>query len=141
MKQQKFKKSPAKGKIERYLKDAHWRTEASIIAFRILSILEQRGMTQRDLAAKMGKSPQWINKIVKGQQNLTIGTLKELEAALDIPLFQIPVLREDVVSLNLSMDFTAAKGRVKQIGKTKVIRLNVNPQNHIREDHKFQAQV
>lgn len=141
MNQLKFKKSPAKGKMEKYLKDAHWRTEASIIAFRILGILEQKGMTQRDLAAKMGKSPQWINKIVKGQQNLTIGTLKELETALAIPLFQIPVFRENVMTMSLANDFTPKTGKIKQIGKTKIIKLEVNPQDEIDHIQKFKTQA
>lgn len=87
--------------MRKMLKEKHWRTEISIIAFRILYTLEERGMTQKDLAEKMGKSPQWINKIVKGQQNLTIGTMKELEGALGISLFQIPEYKEEVMTESL----------------------------------------
>lgn len=95
-----MKKSPALAKMRIMLKEAHWRRESSIIAFRILYVLDERGMTQKELAEKMGKSPQWINKIVKGQQNMTIGTLKELEGALGIPLFQIPEYKDTMKEEN-----------------------------------------
>lgn len=89
-----MKKSPALEQMRKMLKEAHWRKETSIIAFRILHTLEEKEMTHKDLAETMDKSPQWINKIVKGQHNLTIGTMKELEGALGISLFQIPVHKQ-----------------------------------------------
>jgi len=47
--------------------------------------LEARGMTQRRLAASMGRPPQVINEIVRGKKAITAQTAVQLEAAMDIP--------------------------------------------------------
>lgn len=141
MNQRKFRKSPALEKMKKYLKEAHWRSETSIIAFRILYTLEERGMTQRDLAEKMGKSPQWINKIVKGQQNLTIGTMKELEGALGISLFQIPKYKEDVMTVPFDIGFQPFYGNKKQVGESKIIALHDRPHRDTKQNQKIYAQA
>ena len=93
-----YRKSPVLKKIKQRLQKKHWREEASKIATRVLFTLTKKGMTQKDLAKKLDKSPQWINKICQGKQNLTIGTIKELESALGITLFEIPDLKEDSIT-------------------------------------------
>lgn len=50
----------------------------------VLEALKAQMLTQRDLAEKMNVSPQQINKIVKGQENLTLETITNLELALGI---------------------------------------------------------
>lgn len=99
MSEMKVRKSPALEKMKNHLRDKHWKKESMIIAMRILYTLDEKGLTQKNLAEKLGKSPQWVNKICKGQQNLTIGTIKELEEALDISLFEIPPLKEEKLTL------------------------------------------
>jgi len=47
--------------------------------------LEIRGITQRALAATMGRPAQVINEIVRGKKAITAETAVQLEAALDIP--------------------------------------------------------
>ena len=44
--------------------------------------LEARGMTQSDLAWRMGRSPQFVSGIVDGQQPITAEVASELEAVL-----------------------------------------------------------
>lgn len=46
-------------------------------------ILERKGMTQADLAAKMGKSPAEVSRMINGLQNVTFKTIAKLSAALD----------------------------------------------------------
>jgi len=53
---------------------------------RINEILQEKGYTQKDLAAKMNKKPSEINKWLKGNHNLTLKTLAKLEAELGEPL-------------------------------------------------------
>ena len=56
------------------------------IALRILRVLREKQMTQKDLAERMGVSPQYINKIVKGTENLSLETIASLNDALSINL-------------------------------------------------------
>ena len=62
---------------------------SSKVAVNVLEALRERKMTQKDLAEKMNVSAQQINKIVRGQQNLTFGTIGKLEDALGINLIEI----------------------------------------------------
>jgi transcriptional regulator with XRE-family HTH domain len=80
-----------------WLKDAQWRSEnrawlkhSQAIAIRILRTLRAKNVSQKELAEKIGVSPQQINKIVKGRENLTLETVSKLEAALDIVLLMLP---------------------------------------------------
>ena len=63
-----------------------WQKRSAVIALRILRELRHKGLTQRDLAERMGVSAQQVNKIVKGQENMTLDTLDRLEKALSIHL-------------------------------------------------------
>ncbi len=47
--------------------------------------LEVRGMSQRTLAAVIGRPPQAINEIVRGKKSITAETAVQLETALSIP--------------------------------------------------------
>jgi ribosome-binding protein aMBF1 (putative translation factor) len=72
-----------------------WMDRSSQIAVRILrAIREQKpanGMTQAKLAEEMGVSAQYINKVVKGKENLTLETIAKIEQVLGIILIEIPV--------------------------------------------------
>ena len=63
-----------------------WLSVSQDIAFDILEKLDDLGWSQKDLAGKMGVSPQYINKLVKGSENLTLETLVKLQTILDIPI-------------------------------------------------------
>jgi len=58
--------------------------ESGRIAIQILLRLDELGWTQKDLATKMQVSPQHINKIVKGQENLTLETIVNLQHILQM---------------------------------------------------------
>ncbi|MCS6796789.1 MAG: helix-turn-helix domain-containing protein, partial [Raineya sp.] len=57
------------------MQNADWIRLSQKIALRILHTLDQKGWTQKDLADKMNVSPQQINKICKGNENLTLETI------------------------------------------------------------------
>ena len=50
----------------------------------MLDKMEQTGMTQRQLAEKMGCSQQYVSKILKGKENLSLETLFKIENTLGI---------------------------------------------------------
>lgn len=60
--------------------------ESTRIAWKVIDRLEVLGWTQKMLAEKMNVSPQHVNKIVKGQENLTISTQVKLQEILNIPI-------------------------------------------------------
>lgn len=60
--------------------------ESQRIALKVLLKLDELGWTQKDLATKMAVSPQQVNKIVSGKENLTIETQIQLQNILDIPV-------------------------------------------------------
>ncbi len=74
-----------------WLKDAQWRSEnrawlkhSQAIALRILRTLRAKNMSQKELAEKIGVSPQQVNKIVKGQGKSHARNYSKLETALGI---------------------------------------------------------
>jgi transcriptional regulator with XRE-family HTH domain len=60
----------------------------------IYELLEEKGWTQKDLAAKLDKSPSEISKWLSGEHNLTLRTLTRLEVELGEDLIQIPKTRK-----------------------------------------------
>ncbi|MGX5854691.1 helix-turn-helix domain-containing protein [Dyadobacter jiangsuensis] len=50
-------------------------------------------MRQRDLAGMMGCSPQYIGKILKGSENLTLQTICNMQKVLQIKLIETPYSR------------------------------------------------
>ncbi|MBO9572435.1 MAG: helix-turn-helix transcriptional regulator [Chitinophagaceae bacterium] len=67
-------------------KNRGWLSKSAHIALTVLGELRRRGMTQKELAERMGMSAQQVNKIVKGQENLTLEILDKLERVLNIQL-------------------------------------------------------
>ncbi|MEO6302143.1 MAG: helix-turn-helix transcriptional regulator [Bacteroidia bacterium] len=66
-----------------------WLEHSQTIAIKILSELKKLNMTQKALAEKLNIEPQQINKIVKGQENLTLKTICQIENALGITLISV----------------------------------------------------
>lgn len=60
--------------------------ESQNIALKVLDKLEEPGWSQKRLAEELNVSPQRVNKIVKGKENLTLETQVELQKVLDIPI-------------------------------------------------------
>ena len=61
-----------------------WLRESKSIALRVLLALKEKNMTQKDLAGLMSVSPQYVSKLVKGKENLTIDTITKLQKFLGI---------------------------------------------------------
>lgn len=59
------------------------------IVDRIHEILEEKGLKQKDLALRLGKSEAEISKWMRGTHNFTIDTLVSIEDALDAPILKV----------------------------------------------------
>lgn len=60
-----------------------------MIGARIAEIRGKKGMTQEQLAAKMGIGPKYLSSIERGKENPTLNTLINLSRALGVDLGQI----------------------------------------------------
>ncbi len=74
--------------LEERVNNQDWRHESKIIAFKVLKAIKEQEIKQRDLAFKMGVSPQQISKIVKGKENLTLATIVKLQNILKINILE-----------------------------------------------------
>lgn len=73
------------------LKNRKWLNYSSNIARRVLTALDgEEGLSQKTLAEKIGVSPQYINKVVKGHENLSLETIAKLSDALGVELITFP---------------------------------------------------
>jgi len=74
----------AKAKYRR--DNREWLKKSAAIAVRVLDALKAQNLSQKELAERLNISPQQISKIVKGQENLTLETISNLEIALGIQI-------------------------------------------------------
>ena len=63
-----------------------WMSYSQMIAAIMRIRMEQFGMTQKALAVKMNCSQQYISKVLKGRENLSLETLCKIENALDVKI-------------------------------------------------------
>ncbi len=86
------KKQPTKESVIPFdLKSRKWLRYSSNISRRILSALEDdANLNQIILAKQIGVSPQYISKVLKGQQNLSLETISKLSEALKVELIIFP---------------------------------------------------
>lgn len=80
------KPSPWLKRAEERIRNEKWLKHSMKIAVEIVCALDEENMTQKQLAEKLGVSPQQVNKYVKGTENLTLKTISEIETALDITI-------------------------------------------------------
>ena len=73
--------------------EAEWRREnwswlqySQKIAVKILLRMKQTGLTQQALAERMNCTQQYVSKILKGNENLSLDTLSKLEEVLGMNL-------------------------------------------------------
>ena len=99
------------------IENKKWLSYSSNIALRILAALEEsEQMTQKTLAEMVGVSPQYINKVLKGQENLSLQTIAKLSEALNIELITFPKFLFDQ-PINKVFKTISSKSRLKKIEK------------------------
>ena len=60
------------------------------IATRIDEVLKRKGMTQRELAWRLGKRESEISKWLTGRHNFTTNTIARISLALGAPIINVP---------------------------------------------------
>jgi len=125
---ERIKKAASK-ETSKWMDDAKWRKanrnwlkKSSQIAVKVLREIRAQkainGMTQKKLAEEMGVSPQYINKVLKGKENLTLETISKLEAILGITLISVPIGKSSMEYKNeQSMTTNLSSLRAKPIAQ------------------------
>jgi transcriptional regulator with XRE-family HTH domain len=118
----------ASGKVSTWKEEAterrnnnDWTKRSFKIAVRILREIRAQktlnGMTQRKLAEEMGVSPQYINKVIKGKENLTLETISKIETVLGIKLIEIPSFE---TSQAIPVNFSESKFALSRTGSISI---------------------
>ena len=97
-------------KAEFRIKNRKWLEYSSQIARRVLAIIEDNEeLNQIKLAELLNVKPQYVSKILKGSENLTLETIAKLSEALNVELITFPSYRYNLETL----------GSLKQTSKPK----------------------
>lgn len=67
-----------------------WLLKSSLIALEIHRYLRLNGMTQSQLAEKLGISPAMVTKLLSGKENLSLKTICGIERVIQFELLRIP---------------------------------------------------
>ena len=76
-----------------------WLDKSAKIAFAILSLLREKQMTKQELAERMGVRAQYVSRIVKGTENLTLETISKIEMALGASLMEVTDVSASIVAI------------------------------------------
>ena len=74
------------------------RKYAEIVAC-VHDLMEQKGLTQRELAARMDKNPSELSRWLHGEHNMTLRSLAKLEAELGEDIIVVRRIHNDATSL------------------------------------------
>ena len=80
--------TPSRWREEAEFRQANkaWLRHSQQIAMMMLDKMEQLQLTQKALAERMGCSQQYVSKILKGKENLSIETICKIEATLELSI-------------------------------------------------------
>lgn len=88
MAEEKIDNALGEGKKIMENKSEDWICHSQAIAAIMSNRMEELGMTQRALAEKMNCTQQYVSKVLKGRENLSLETLCKIENALGIKILQ-----------------------------------------------------
>lgn len=75
-------------KAEARLTNKEWLRYSQRIAMMMLDKMEELGLTQKSVAERMGCSQQYISRVLKGTENLSIETISKIESALGLQILE-----------------------------------------------------
>ena len=65
-----------------------WLPYSRKIAIRAAMAMKRQNITRSEVATRMGCSPQYVSRLLKGEENLSLETICKLEHALNVPILQ-----------------------------------------------------
>ncbi len=70
-----------------------WLRYSQRIAMMMLDRMEELGLNQKAVAERMGCSQQYVSRVLKGTENLSIETISKIEAALEMQIMEPITIR------------------------------------------------
>lgn len=77
-----------KEKAEWRLQNKSWLRHSQRIAMKMLEKMDELGLTQKQLAEQMGCSQQYVSKVLKGRENLSLESISKIEDCLNFSILQ-----------------------------------------------------
>ena len=65
-----------------------WLAYSRKIAIKAAIAMKQQNLSRTDVANRMNCSPQYVSRLLKGEENLSLETICKLENALHVPILQ-----------------------------------------------------
>lgn len=65
-----------------------WLQYSRRIAIKIALEMKRQNLSRQDVALRMRCSPQYVSRLLKGEENLSLETICKLEDALNVPILQ-----------------------------------------------------
>ena len=108
-------------KAKWYEENEEWLEKSARIAIKIMHELRAKKITQKELADAIGVTAQYINKVVKGGENLGLETICKIEKALGINLISVPQFESNQALFNghSSMSVNINRNNAQPIGSEK----------------------
>ena len=75
-------------KAEARLANKEWLRYSQNIAMMMFDKMDELGLTQKAVAERMGCSQQYISRVLKGTENLSIETISKIESALELQILE-----------------------------------------------------
>jgi ribosome-binding protein aMBF1 (putative translation factor) len=91
-------KSGLLDKLKWEKENEQWLDRSFQIALKVVRAMRKQNLNQKDLAERMQVPPQYISKMLKGKENLSLQTISKLEDALEIKLITVSESEENPVS-------------------------------------------
>ena len=80
--------------MEYQIENRDWLLLSVKLAMKIRSLIAAEGISQSELARRMGVTPAQVTKILSGQENLGLKTIAKVEAALGKSLFDVDIEKD-----------------------------------------------
>jgi ribosome-binding protein aMBF1 (putative translation factor) len=68
--------------------NADWLGYAQFITLLVMKSMDEQGVTQKQLAERIGCTQQYVSNLLKGSTNMTLETIARLEKALNIDILK-----------------------------------------------------
>ena len=90
-----FLEAHQSGEQSTFVADAQWRQEnaswlkrSRSVALAIIDFMQDNNLSRKDVAERLGVSPQYVSKILSGKVNFSFKSIAEIEARLGVDCFR-----------------------------------------------------
>ena len=73
---------------ERRRANRDWLPYSRKIAIKTALAMQEQDLSRSEVATRMGCSPQYVSRLLKGEENLSLETICKLEHALNMQMFE-----------------------------------------------------